>query len=133
MSKSVIYTGNSATQTTTENGTTVSFPNIVRRYGCNLDVSGGNVVATGTGYYDIDVNLTIVGTATGTADVQVYSNGTPIPYATADVVTTTDSINSVTIPCMLRNTCNCISNTITVEISGAVVDVTNASILVEKE
>lgn len=57
MSKSVIYANNSSTQTTVATGSIINFGSIVRRYGCNLNLSGGNVVIDGSGYYDVDVNV----------------------------------------------------------------------------
>lgn len=132
MSKSIIYAGNSNTQTSTATGTVVSFPTIVRRYGNNLALSGGNVVIRGAGYYTGYVNLTFEGTATGTAVFTVYKNGVAIPYANASRSTADATIYNITIPFADRNTC-CADEVYTVVASGVAVDITNAAILVEKE
>ena len=133
MSSSIIYAGNSSTQSTIVAGTTVQFSDIVRRYGCNCKLSGSNVMCEGSGYYEGTVNLTLEGTAAGTALVQVYANGVAIPYAYASTVTTDGSITSILIPFVIRNNCNCIANTITVIVSGVVTNIINAGIVVEKE
>lgn len=132
MSKSIIYAGNNATQTTTADGTVIAFNNIVRRYGCNLGLSGGNVIAKGTGYYRGDVNLTFEGTATGTAVFTVYKNGVAVPYANASRSTADGVVYGLSIPFEIRNNC-CCDEAITVVASGIAVDVTNSAILVEKE
>ena len=133
MSRGIIYAGNSVAQATVAAGTTIQFTNIVRRFGPNLDISGGNVVATGSGYYEGTVNLNVEGTEAGTGEFTVYANGTAIPYATASLITTTTSMVNVVIPFVIRNTCNCMPTTITVVVSGVSANITNAGIIVEKE
>ena len=133
MSKSIIYAGSNSTVTTAATGTIIPFSNIVRRYGCNCNTSGGNVVCTGQGYYSGSVNVTLNGTAAGNATVQVLANGTAIPYAYGSCVTSATSTNTITIPFVVRNNCNCVDTTITVEVGGVIADVVNAAIAVEKE
>lgn len=132
MSASVLYAGNDLTIPTTATGTVIPFNNIVRRYGRNINVSGGNVVISGTGYYDGVVNITYEGTAAGTVSFVVYKDGVEIPFANASATTAVDVINSVAIPFRVRETC-CKEATITVVASGAVVDVTNNAISIEKD
>lgn len=133
MSKSIIYAGNSTAQATVSTGTTAQFNNIVRRFGPNVDISGGNVVATGSGYYEGIVNLNIEGAEAGTGAITVYANGTAIPFATASFITTTTSLANVVVPFVVRNTCNCMPTTITVVVSGVAANVSSAAIVVEKE
>lgn len=131
MSKSIVYAVNSATQTVAEGGS-VNWGNVVRRYGCNCNVANNNAVINGTGYYRIDVNLTLVGTAAGNAIVSLYKNNVAIPGAIATMPTTVGSINSITIPCVVRDTCCCSEDIITAIISGEGADVSNAAILMQK-
>lgn len=133
MSKSLLYAGNSATQVTTVSGTAITFPTIIRRYGCNCKVNNGTIVASGAGYYEGISNITMEGTAAGTATVQVLSNGVAIPFASASVVTTDGSIDNISIPFVVRNKCNCVDSTISVVVSGVAVNVNNASITLTKE
>ena len=130
MSKTLIYAVNTATQSIADGGT-INFGNVIRKYGC-LSISGGNVSTNCDGYYDIDVNLTVSGTAAGTANVQVYSNGTALPGAIATVPTTATSVTSVCIPTVIRQKC-CVPCNITVIVSGTSVNITNSSIRVVKE
>lgn len=128
----IIYAGTNNTITTVATGTVIPFTNIVRRYGKNLKISGGNVVINGSGYYNGTVNITYTGSAAGTITFTVYKDGVVVPYATVSATTAADVINAVAIPFVIRDTC-CCESTITVVASGAVVDVTNAGIVVEKE
>lgn len=132
MSTSILYAGNDAPEVTVAAGSVVSFPNIVRKYGKNLGISGGNVTACGQGYYRGIVNITYTGSAAGTLEVEVYKNGVAIPFANASATTAENVINSIQIPFRIRNKC-CSEDTITVIASGAVVTITNAAISVEKD
>lgn len=132
MSTSVLYAGSDAPQVTVAAGSIIGFPNIVRKYGKNIGLSGGNVITSGMGYYNGIVNITYIGSAAGTLDVEVLKNGVAIPFATAGATTAENVINSIQIPFRVRNKC-CSEDTITVVASGAVVTITNAAISVEKD
>jgi len=132
MGKSYLYAGNAVSQPTVAAGTVVAFPNIVRRYGKNATISGGNAVVQGSGYYSGAVNLTIGGTATGTAVAQVHVDGVAIPFAKASISTADGSVNALAIPFAVRHTCDCVESTVTVVVSGVITNVTNAAIEVEK-
>lgn len=132
MSKAILYAGNSTPTTTVAAGTVIPFSTIVRRYGCNCNISGGNVTLNGIGYYNGIVNITYTGSAAGTVTVTVYKDGVAIPYANASATTAAAVINSISVPFVSKINC-CCESTITVVVSGAVVDVTNASIAIEKE
>lgn len=132
MSASVLYAGNNLPVVTTVAGTVVPFTNIVRRYGKNLNVSGGNVVVNGAGYYDGIVNITYEGAGAGTVDFTVFKDGVEIPFANVSATTAADVINSVAIPFRIRETC-CNESVITVVASGAIVTVTNSAISIEKD
>ena len=131
MSKSVLYAANTSTQAFAATGTVINFGSIVRRYGDNLALSGGNVVARGCGYYDIDTNITFNGAA-GTVVVQIYKDGVPIPGATTSTTIAANVNAQVSIPAIIREVC-CNESTITVVISGVAGNVINAAIDVEKK
>lgn len=130
MSKSLIYSTNTSTQSVAVGGV-VNFGNIVHRFGC-LNMSGGNVVTTTPGYYSIYTNLTIAGTTTGNVTFTLYYNGVAIPGATTTFPTTNATVTQVSIPVPVRARC-CATGTITAVITGSAVEVRNAAIEVIKE
>ena len=132
MSKSTIYASNTLTQDFVATGTTIDFGSIVRRYGNNTAMSGGNVVVDGVGYYSVDTNVTFSADAVGTALIQLYKDGLAIPGAKASVTTAADTIYAISIPSIIRQTCCCNEGTISAIISGVAGTITNASIVVEK-
>lgn len=132
MSKSVLYTANTSTQPFVATGTIVNFGTPVRRYGNNINVSGGNVVVDGIGYYNLDTNLTVEATGAGALLVQVFKDGVAITGASATITVAADTTYAVTIPAIVRENC-CCESTITVVVSGVAGNVTNAAMVVEKE
>lgn len=131
MSKSILYAANTSDQAFVAGGSIVNFGSLVRRYGCNLGMSGGNVTINGQGYYNVDVNLTFTAAA-GTVSVQLFKDGVAVPGATASRSTAADIVYSLTIPAIVRENC-CCESALTVAISGAAGNVSNAAIVVEKE
>lgn len=129
MSKSIIYAVNTNNQVLTADSV-ISFGNIVRRYGCNLDLSGGNVEVKGAGYYNIDTNFTF-DAAAGNATITLYKDGVEIPGAKATITTAASTNYAISIPAVIRQNCDC-TDTITAVISGVGVSVKNASIIVDK-
>lgn len=130
MSKSVIYVVNTADQTLAV-GNTINFGSIVRRYGCALTASGGNVIIRGAGYYDIDTNFTITPAAAGTLTIMLFKDGVAIPGAETTRTVAADTTYALTIPAIIRETCEC-ESTITAVITGVAAEINNATILVEK-
>ena len=128
--KSCIYAANTATQSISDGGT-INFGSAVRRYGSACNVEGGNLTLNGAGYYDISVNVTIAGTAAGTAVVQLYKDGVIIPGASASLTTAADTTYSASVSTIIRKSC-CCESSITAVVSGVAVSVTSASITSEK-
>ena len=127
--KSVLYAANTASQDVAANGV-VNFGSAVRRFGQNCNISGGNVTVSGSGYYDVDVNISYLGSAADTATFSVYNDGVAIPGASAIVTTAASTAGCLTIPAVIREKC-CMESTITVQ-SDIAVTVNNASIVVKK-
>lgn len=131
MSKSVLYAANTAIQSLLETETLVNVGNIVRKYGCNLGVSGGNLEIKGSGYYEITTNVTVTPSAAGTLVAQIYKDGVAIPGAEATLTAVANTDYAFVIPAIVRETCNCLS-TITLGISGVAGIITNVSVMAEK-
>lgn len=89
MSKSIVYAANTNTQVV-EAGNVINFGNVVRKYGCNCNLSVGNVEVRGSGYYDVDTNFTLASTA-GTVTITLYKDGVAIPGATASFTAVVDT------------------------------------------
>lgn len=131
MGKSLIYSANETPQVL-EVGDTINFGSIVRRYGCNLFMSGGNIIAKGEGYYKVGMNTTVLATEAGVLTVRLYKNGVAIPGATTSKTVGVGSTYSITIaPVAIRNAC-CSEDVITASISNVGATINNASILVER-
>ena len=128
MSDSLIFCTNSATQTVASGGT-VNFGSVVRKFGSQLEISGGNITATGKDFYDIFANLSFTATA-GTAVISLLKDGVIIPGAQATITTVADTSYSVSIPAAIRDKC-CCDSVITCIISGVIATVANASMLVQ--
>lgn len=130
MSKSVLYAANSNAQTTSETGSIINFGSIVRRYGCGLKLSGGNVIIEDSGYYNIDTNFTVTPSSAGTLIIQLFQDGNAIPGAKVTLSATVNTV-AVSIPAIVREKC-CCESTITAMFIGVDTTVNNASITVEK-
>lgn len=131
MSKSAIYTANSATQAVAIGGT-LALGSIIRRFGCAVNLNGNGITLSEPGYYDVDASIVVAPTAAGTVTVTLFQDGVAVPGATASA-TTTAAADAVTlnIPALVRVMCN--SNSIlTLVLTGAASSVTNVAFVVEK-
>ena len=99
MGKSLIYSSN-ATAQALASGSNINFGSVVRRYGQGLNISGGNLIAQGNGYYKVDTNVSFTATA-GTAVLTLHKDGTAIPGATTTVTTVADTSYTVSIPAVI--------------------------------
>lgn len=127
-----LYAANSNTQAITANTPTViSFGQIVRRFGCHCNLSGGNVSVQSSGFYDVDANFAL-SAAAGLVTIQLYQNGVPVPGAYATFTAAANTIYSVTIPAIVRNKCCCEETLTAVITSVGAAAITNAAIKVEK-
>jgi hypothetical protein len=133
MGKSLIQTTNQSQQTVAVNSI-ISLGSVLRRYGCNLRLSGNGIEVTGEGYYKIDSNVSVSPTAAGPVTVALYNNGVQIPGAIAYGSVSTAG-NPITLPLetTIRQACCCDSadNITCVLLEGAGV-VDNISVRVEK-
>lgn len=128
--KSALYAANTTAQTLTA-GNTVNFGTIVRKYGNNITIAGGNVLVQGAGYYDMDTNLTVTADGAGTGVITLYKDGAAIPGASVSFTAASGSIYAFTIPAMIRQVC-CAESMITAAVSGIPMTVDNAAMTVQK-
>ena len=132
MSKSILYAANTNTQSVTvTTGTSINFGSIIRKYGCNVNLSGGNAVIRGCGYYAIDTNVNFTSGVAGTITVQLYKDGIAIPGAVSTISGVAADVEALTIPTLIRIPCDC-ESTITAVISGVTGVVNSSSIRIIK-
>lgn len=91
---SLLYTVNSTLTTVTGSGT-IPFGTVIRRIGCNANLTGDGITLCGAGWYKIDVSITLSPSAIGAVTVAVLKDGVVVPGATAasNVDTAGDSVN----------------------------------------
>ena len=133
MSRSLIQTTNQTTQAVTENSI-ISLGSVLRRFGCNLRLSGNAIECTGEGYYTVNVAVSVAPTAAGPVTVALYDNGTQIPGAIAYGSVST-AANPVTLPIetTIRQACCCDSaDSLTVVLLEGAGNVQNIGVRVEK-
>lgn len=129
--KSALYAANINTQTLTD-GDVINFGSIVRRFGSNCILTGGNAVCMGSGYYDIEVHFSASSANTGNVIFGLYKDGTMIPGSlTTATIPSTNGFVSVTIPVLVRQLC-CGDTTITARVIEGDVSIPDASIKVIK-
>lgn len=131
MSKALLYAVNSQPQNVAVGGI-INFGNIVRRFGCNIGLSNGNVVTKGQGYYSGIANISFDAGATGDAVIQFYEDGVLIPGANYTMSVATGYSYHATIPFVVRETC-CCDKVITAVLTGVTATINNAAIEVVKE
>lgn len=129
MCKSALYAANTGTQMVAAGGQ-IDFGRTIRRFGQNLNLSGGSVVMDGSGYYEVTANIAFEAVAAGELNVAVYKDGVQIPGAIVTVPGTADIVYTETLPAIVRVKC-CNESTITVVPSEAV-SITNAAVIVKK-
>lgn len=132
MSKSVLYAVNRTPQVIVI-GDRVNFGQIVRRYGCGINMTGGEVFVTSEGYFNVDASVTYVAGAAGIVTVTLLRDGAIIPGASASATVADGDTVTLTIPSsVIREKC-CCESTITAVITGVIGSVTNATIRVVKD
>ena len=131
MSRSAIFTANTTPQVLLADSV-ISFGNVVRRFGCNCSLNGNAIMLNGTGYYDVDINVVVNGSAAGTAEIVLLKDGVEIPGATASTATSTTSINTVSVSALVRELCCEGGSTLTLELRGTGATIANVSAVVEK-
>lgn len=141
MSKSAIYTANTSpatiTLTTAQPTATLSLGTVIRRFGCNVQLSGNGILLDGQGYYDVDASVTITPVAAGNYTVSLFADGVVVPGATQTVTAAAAATVNFNIPALVRLQCCDSSATLTLVLSTAAtlpatVTVNNVGVIVEK-
>ena len=133
MSRSLIQTTNQTTQAVALNGI-ISLGSVLRRFGCNLRLSGNAIECTGEGYYTISCNVTVSPTAAGDVSVALFDNGVQIPGAiAAGTVAAAGDLITLPIETTIRQGCCCDSaESITAVLLAGSGDVANIGLRIEK-
>lgn len=133
MSRSLIQVTNQSMQNVALNSI-ISLGSVLRRFGCNIRLSGNGIEVIGEGYYTISGTVTVAPTAAGTVSVAVYNNGMQIPGAIASG-TAAVAGDPVTLPLetTIRQGCCCDSaDNITLVLLEGAGEVSNVSLRIEK-
>lgn len=113
--KSLIYTQNT-TPTPFSDGTPLPLGNIKRRYGKQINSDGTTITAVGAGYYEIDVDATVLTTAAGNVILSILQNGTVVDQTTETIGA--DGNGSIDLGAIIRNYCYAPASNIQVLVSG---------------
>lgn len=133
MSRSLIQVTNQSMQNVALNSI-ISLGSVLRRFGCNIRLSGNGIEVIGEGYYAISGTVTVAPTAAGTVSVAVYNDGMQIPGAIASG-TAAAAGDPVTLPLetTIRQGCCCDSaDNITLVLLEGAGEVSNVSLRIEK-
>lgn len=139
--KSAIYTAATSpiTLTMTAQQPTATLPigTTIRRFGCNVQLSGSGILIDGNGYYDVDTSVTITPAAAGNYTLALFRDGVAVPGATQTIAAAAAGPVSFNIPALVRLNCCGSSVTLTLQLSTtaalpATVTVNNVGVVVEK-
>ena len=132
MSKSAIYTANTNVQAVAS-GETINLGNVIRRFGCALELSGGAIKLDEVGYYDINVSVTASPTAIGTVTVTLLNNGVAVVGGVAsEAVASADVPVNLSFESVARVFCGANTGTLTLVLTGTASDVSNVAVVVSK-
>lgn len=132
MSKSAIYTTNTAAPTIAVDGI-IPVGTTTRRYGCNIRQDGNAITLCGQGYYLVNVSATVTPTAAGTVSVTAQKDGVDIVGATgSETVAAVSNAANISITAIVRNACGCDSSILSFILGGVAAVVDNFAVTVEK-
>lgn len=125
-----IYTVNNAPVAVVAGGA-VPLGTIIRRFGCGTDLNGNGITLLPAGYYEADVNLTVLPVAAGPITATLLVDGVAYPgaIATGTAAAAADPVN-LNISALIRNVCAGV-RTLTVVLDVAAT-VNNAAVTVVK-
>ena len=139
--KSSIYTANASpatiTLTAAQPSATLPLGPVIRRFGCNAQLSGNGILLDGSGYSDVDASVTITPVAAGEYTVSLYRDCVAVPGATQTVTAVAAAAVNFNIPALVRLQCCDSSATLTLVLTTtatlpAEVTVNNVGVVVEK-
>lgn len=139
--KSAIYTANTSpatiTLTAAQPSATLPLGTVIRRFGCNAQLSGNGILLDGSGYYDVDASVTLTPVAAGDYTVTLYRDGVAVPGAAQTVTAVAAAAVNFNIPALVRLQCCDSSATLTLVLTTAAalpaeVTVNNVGVVVKK-
>lgn len=130
--KSAIYTVNNTLSTIAAAGT-IPLGTTIRRFGCNLQLSGTGITVEGSGYYSVNASFTVTPSVAGTVTITLLKDGVVVPGASAAATTSAaaESVN-LAIDSIIRLQCCDSTSTLTFVLSGGESTLNNAAVVVEK-
>lgn len=134
MSKSAIYTTNQSVQSVAINGI-IAPGTVIRRFGCNFNLSGNAIRIAGEGYYEFNTSITLAPTTEGEVTVTAYKDGVAIPGAIAsETAAAAGDLVNLSLDFILREGCPCCDSgsNITFVLTGTAASVTNIAITGDK-
>ena len=132
MSKSAIYTTNTAAPTIAVDGI-IPVGTTTRRYGCNIRQDGNAITLCGQGYYLVNVSATVTPTSAGTVSVTAQKDGVDIVGATgSETVAAVANAANISITAIVRNACGCDSSILSFILGGVAAVVDNFAVTVYK-
>jgi hypothetical protein len=130
--KSAIYT-TMTSATSVVSGSTIPLGSVIRRFGQNIQSSGGNINIEGAGYYDVDVSVTLSPIVVGTSTISLFKDGVAVPGATASgSVSTAGNPINLNISSLVRLMCAESSGSLTLVLTGNNATINNVGLVVEK-
>lgn len=105
---------------------------LIRRYGCDISLNGNAVNLSGTGYYDVDVSITVAPTAAGTVTATLVKDGVAIPGATASAAAAAGAPTVLSFPALVRQACCAADSALTLVLTGAAATVNNVALRVQR-
>lgn len=130
--KSAIYTAMTA-PTAVAVGGTIPLGTVIRRFGCNCQLSGNGITVDGPGYYEVNASVTLLATAAGDVTVTMYKDGVPVPGATAtETLSAIGNSANLNIASMVRLQCCDSASTLTFVLTGTANTVSNVGLVVKK-
>lgn len=118
-------------------GATLPLGTAVRRFGCDLQLSGNGIVAMSRGYYSVAATVTVTPATAGTYTLGLLKDGAQVPGATQTVTATAGAPVSFNVIALVRNPCCDAASTLTLSLTTsatlpATVTTDNVAIAVEK-
>lgn len=133
--KSLIDVATTASSAVVANGT-LPLATIVRRRGCDVNLSGNSIVITDTGsnYYLVTVNATFTAPVAGAITLALQQNGVTVTGATASttITTATTEVRSLSFQAIVRTFNNVGIDSLSVVNTGLAATFSNISMSVIK-
>lgn len=129
---SAIYTA-LTTPSVVAAGGTIPIGTLIRRYGRCLGVEGNGIAIGDSGYYDVDVSITVLPTAAGDITATLQRDGVSVPGATATgTAAAAGNAVNLSISSLIRQFGCCAGQSVITVVLSAAGTVNNMAVVVEK-